>query len=140
MKMAKLILIMAMVSTLLLGAIYLTLFTTVELPQGEESVSRDALVLKHYRPAFLKPGDWILVEFENDSGVSNALRRLARVQPPDPAEAPRHTRRLARQIMEMDHKPTYFVSATGFDTNNSVAVAEYRIKGKAIHTFTRAAR
>lgn len=68
------------------------------------------------------------------------MRRLAKLQPPDLANAPRQTRRLARQIMEMDYKPTYFVSAPGFDTNDLIAVAEYRIKGKAIHTFTRAAR
>jgi hypothetical protein len=140
MKMAKRVLVAAIVLTLSLGVIYLALFTTVELPQGADTDSRSALVLKHYRPAYLNPGDWVWVEIGTDTVTSNALRRLARIQPPDPANAPRNRRRLARQIMEMDYKPTYLVSATGFDTNELVAVAEYRIKGKVIHIFNGAAR
>ena len=37
--------------------------------------------------------------------------------------------------MEMDYKPRYLVSATGSDTNQLVAIEEYRIKGKAVHFF-----
>ena len=59
MKLAKRIVVVNIVSALLFGAVYLTLFTTKDLPQDSESNSRSALVLKYYRPAYLKPGDWI---------------------------------------------------------------------------------
>ena len=140
MKTAKRILAATIVSAPLSGVIYLTLFTIVDLPADAFPDFRSALVLKHYRATHLEPGDCVWVKLEHASTSSNVVRRLSKIQSPNPAQAPRNRRPLARQILEMDHRPTYIVSADGFETNNLVAVAEDQIKGKAIHLFSRTAQ
>jgi hypothetical protein len=121
----KRVLLIASVLTLLFIGLYLSLFTTAAMPQDSRETATRALVLKHYRAKFLKPGDWVSAELPDYSG-SNVLRRLGWIQQPDLSNIPRSRRkttgnRMARKILEMDYKPpTLSQPAAQTPTNSSL--------------------